>query len=138
MTEQGWNHERAEVNVVDVHYARHGASVPLVLPHGWPEFWYVYRKNKPALAEGFDVVAPDSRGFGDSGKPAPPDSPRDLLKEMVEDLRGLVYAFGFERFGIVGHDVGAYAAQGFARRGTRTTRSRHTTRTAGSSSPPTT
>ena len=47
-------------------------------------------------------------------KPGGP--PRELLGNLVEDLRGLADALGFERFGLVCHDVGAYVAQGFARR----------------------
>lgn len=111
----GWNHGHVDAGGVGLHFVRHGAGFPLVFLHGWPEFWYVYRKNIPALAEDFDVVAPDLRGFGESEKPPLPDPPRDLLKRLVEDLRGLVDALGLGRFGIVSHDVGAYVAQGFAR-----------------------
>lgn len=110
-----WNHQYLDANGIRIHYVRHGEGLPLVLLHGWPEFWLTWRKNIPPLAEGFDVVAPDLRGFGDSDKPALPDPPGDLLKDYVEDLRGLADALGFERFGIVSHDVGAYVAQAFAR-----------------------
>jgi pimeloyl-ACP methyl ester carboxylesterase len=110
-----WNHQYLDANSLRIHYVRHGEGLPLVLLHGWPEFWLTWRKNIPPLAEGFDVVAPDLRGFGDSDKPALPDPPGDLLKDYVEDLRGLADALGFERFGIVSHDVGAYVAQAFAR-----------------------
>lgn len=110
-----WNHQYLYANSLRIHYVRHGEGLPLVLLHGWPEFWLTWRKNIPPLAEGFDVVAPDLRGFGDSDKPALPDPPGDLLKDYVEDLRGLADALGFERFGIVSHDVGAYVAQAFAR-----------------------
>ena len=110
-----WNHQYLDANGIRIHYVRHGEGLPLVLLHGWPEFWLTWRKNIPLLAEGFDVVAPDLRGFGDSDKPALPDPPGDLLKDYVEDLRGLADALGFERFGIVSHDVGAYVAQAFAR-----------------------
>ena len=116
MAGEGWNHEYLEANGVGVHFVRHGGGFPLVLLHGWPEFWYVYRKNIPTLSEGFDVVAPDLRGFGLSGKPTLPDPPSGLLGELVEDLRGLADALGFGRFGIVSHDVGAYVAQSFARK----------------------
>jgi pimeloyl-ACP methyl ester carboxylesterase len=85
-----------------------------VLLHGWPEFWYVWHKNVPVLAESFDVVAPDLRGFGDSDKPGGP--PEELLGNLVEDLRALADAMDFDRFGVVSHDVGAYVAQGFARK----------------------
>ncbi len=58
----GWSHDHVEANGVEVHYVRQGAGEPLVLLHGWPEFWYVWRKNIGPLSEGFDVVAPDLRG----------------------------------------------------------------------------
>jgi pimeloyl-ACP methyl ester carboxylesterase len=108
-----WNHRYVEASGIRVHYVRHGGGAPLVLLHGWPEFWYVWRKNIPTLAESFDVVAPDLRGFGDSDKPG--DPPEELLGNLVEDLRALSDSLGFERFGIVSHDVGAYVAQRFAR-----------------------
>lgn len=109
-----WNHEYVETNGIRVHYVRHGSGTPLVLLHGWPEFWYAWRKNIPALAEGFDVISPDLRGFGESEKPGLPESPSKLREDLVEDLRGLVDALGIERIGIVGHDVGSSVAQRFA------------------------
>ncbi len=111
----GWNHEYAEANGIRIHYVRHGAGEPLFLLHGWPEFWYVYRKNIGPLAEEFDVIAPDLRGFGDTEKPGTPDPPEKLRERMVEDLGALADALGLERFGIVSHDVGSYVAQAFAR-----------------------
>ena len=116
MSAGGWNHEYLDANGIRVHYVRHGGGFPIILLHGWPEFWYVYRKNVPALSEGFDVVVPDLRGFGETEKPPLPDPASDLLGDLVEDLRGLADALGFGRFGIVSHDVGAQVAQGFARR----------------------
>ena len=110
-----WNHQYLDANGINIHYVRHGEGLPLVLLHGWPEFWLTWRKNILPLAASFDVVASDLRGFGDSGKPALPDPPSALLTEYVEDLRGLADALGFERFGVVSHDVGAYVAQAFAR-----------------------
>ena len=110
MNGTAWNHRRLEANGVSIHFVRHGSGHPLVLLHGWPEFWYVWRKNILTLAESFDVVAPDLRGFGDSDKPD--DPPEELRGNLVEDLRALVDFLGFERFGAVGHDVGAYVAQG--------------------------
>ena len=68
-----WNHHYLEANDIRVHYVRHGEGFPLVLLHGWPEFWYTWRKNVPVLAGEFDVVAPDLRGFGDTDKPGLPD-----------------------------------------------------------------
>jgi pimeloyl-ACP methyl ester carboxylesterase len=116
MNGPAWNHRHLRANGIGIHYVRHGGGHPLVLLHGWPEFWYTWRKNIPVLAESFDVVAPDLRGFGDSDKPGTPDPPQKLLGNLVEDLRALADSLGFERFGIVSHDVGAYVAQGFARK----------------------
>ena len=116
MTGLEWNHQHLEANGIGIHYVRHGEGFPLILLHGWPEFWYTWHKNIPALAESFDVVAPDLRGFGDTDKPGLPDPPKELLGSFVEDLRALVDALGFERFGVVSHDVGAYVAQAFARK----------------------
>ncbi len=85
-----WNHGYSEANGITVHHVRHGDGTPLVLLHGWPEFWYAYRKNIPTLAEQFDVVVPD--------------------------LLGLADALELERFGLVSHDVGSFIAQAFARK----------------------
>jgi pimeloyl-ACP methyl ester carboxylesterase len=114
MNGPAWNHDYVEANGINIHYVRHGEGYPLVLLHGWPEFWYGWSKNIPVLAGSFDVVAPDLRGFGDTDKPGGP--PDELLGDMVEDLRALADSLGFERFGVVSHDVGAYVAQGFARK----------------------
>jgi pimeloyl-ACP methyl ester carboxylesterase len=108
-----WNHRHVDANGIRIHYVRQGSGAPLVLLHGWPEFWYTWRKNIPTLADRFDVVAPDLRGFGDTEKPE--DPPDELLGNLVEDLRAIADSLGFQRFGIVSHDVGAYVAQGFAR-----------------------
>lgn len=110
-----WNHATVTANGISIHYVRHGpesgaAPGSLVLLHGWPEFWYSWRKTIPALAQAFDVVAPDLRGFGDSEKPA--GVPR--VTDYVRDLKGLMDGLGIERAGLVAHDVGAYVAQGFA------------------------
>jgi pimeloyl-ACP methyl ester carboxylesterase len=116
MNRLDWNYRHVDANGIRIHYVRHGSDFPLVLLHGWPEFWYTWRKNIPVLAGEFDVVVPELRGFGDTDKPGLPDPPKELLGNFVEDLRGLADSLGFERFGVVSHDVGAYVAQGFARK----------------------
>ncbi len=115
MTEPAWNHQYVHANGIRIHFVRHGAGFPLVLLHGWPEFWRTWRKNILPLAECFDVIVPDLRGFGDTDKPARPALEAYTLEAHVEDLRGLADALGLARFGIVSHDVGAYVAQAFAR-----------------------
>lgn len=108
-----WLHGVAAVNGVDMHYVREGAGGPVILLHGWPEFWWGWHRNIPALAEHFDVVAPDLRGFGDTKETADVPAGPDI---HAADILSLADALGFKRFGIASHDVGAYVAQAIARR----------------------
>ena len=110
-----WNHEKTRLNGIEIHYVRAGAGVPLMLLHGWPEYWYAWRKLIPLLADGFDVVAPDLRGFGESGKPPGAALEVYRLEDHVEDALALADSLGWERFGIVSHDIGAMVAQAMAR-----------------------
>ncbi len=111
MAAPDWNHQYAELGEFRAHYVRHGAGRPLVLLHGWPEFWYTFHKNIPVLAERFDVIAPDLRGFGDSDKPV--ETP--TVESYADDLKALADHLGLDRFGVVTHDVGSSVMQVFAR-----------------------
>ena len=51
-----WDHGYAEANGIKIHHVRHGSGTTIVLLHGWPEFWYVYRKNIPIVVERLDVI----------------------------------------------------------------------------------
>ncbi len=86
--------------------------MPLMLLHGWPEFWYIWRRNIGVLASRFDVIAPDLRGFGDTDKADGGLS----VEVLADDLFALAGHLGLERFAIVAHDVGAQVAQAAARR----------------------
>lgn len=112
MTIEGpWTHERAVVNDVRLHYVAAGEeSDPLVvLLHGFPEFWYSWRRQIPALADvGFRVVAPDMRGYNASEKPRGLGSYRSA--ELVGDVVGLVEHLGGESARVVGHDWGGIVA----------------------------
>ena len=110
-----WNHQFLQANGIRIHYVRQGAGAPLVLLHGWPEFWLTWRKNIGPLSENFDVIVPDLRGFGETDKPDLPAWQGYALEMLVEDLRGLLDGLGIDRCGIVSHDVGAFVAQAFAR-----------------------
>ncbi len=83
---------------------------PVILLHGFPEFWYGWRKQVPALARaGYRVWVPDQRGYGASDKPA---RVADYAVETLAlDVVGLVDAAGVERAAaVVGHDWGAAVA----------------------------
>jgi pimeloyl-ACP methyl ester carboxylesterase len=82
----------------------HGPTVILV--HGFPESWYSWRRQIPALANaGYRVVAVDVRGYGRSGKPARVEDYR-MLKH-AGDMAALVDALGCGTATIIGHDWGA-------------------------------
>ena len=82
---------------------------PIMLLHGFPEFWWGWRKQIDALAErGFRVVVPDLRGYGESDAPRSVEAYR--RSSLVADIVGLADALGFERFDLVGHDWGGLVA----------------------------
>jgi pimeloyl-ACP methyl ester carboxylesterase len=84
---------------------------PLVLLlHGFPEFWYAWRKQIPALARQFRVVAPDLRGYNLSDKPPGGYD----LDSLVRDVPALIEALGERRASVVGHDWGAVIGWGAA------------------------
>lgn len=108
-------HGYAQLSEVKLHYAEAGAGhgQVVVLLHGYPEFWYSWRHQIPALAErGFRVVAPDMRGYNLSDKPPGVGSYR--IESLVGDLRELVEHFGGGRAHVVGHDWGGIVAWYFA------------------------
>lgn len=79
---------------------------PIFLLHGFPEFWYCWRKQIPYLAEkGFRVIVPDQRGYNLSDKPK---SVADYkIGLLAQDVVNLASALGYERFYLAGHDWGA-------------------------------
>jgi epoxide hydrolase 4 len=106
---------RIATSGISLHVAQAGPdSGPLaILLHGFPEFWYGWKKHIPALAAaGFRVWAPDQRGYNTSDKPR---SVRDYsLDTLAADVVGLIDAAGRERAILVGHDWGAAVAWLFA------------------------
>ena len=102
-------HKFVETNGIRMHYVEQGTGPLVVLCHGWPESWYSWRHQIPALAAaGFRVVAPDQRGYGQTDAPAPIESYNIL--NLVGDIVGLVNNLGVESAVIVGHDWGAPGA----------------------------
>jgi pimeloyl-ACP methyl ester carboxylesterase len=104
-------HRTIEANGSRFHVARAGSGPPLLLLHGWPEFWLTWEPVMRRLADRFELIAPDLRGFGDSDKP---DGPWGAA-EHAADLLALLDALGLGRVGAVGHDVGGAVMQAMAR-----------------------
>jgi len=65
----GVTHHTAAVNGIRMHYADAGQGPPVFLLHGFPETWFGWRKQIPALAQRYRVIVPDLRGYGDTEKP---------------------------------------------------------------------
>jgi len=91
-----------------LHAVTGGEGPPLLLVHGWPQFWYQFRLIMPTLARDFSVVAVDQRGIGLSDKPPGGYDTATLASDLV----ALMDALGHHRFALYGTDVGmpiAYA-----------------------------
>jgi pimeloyl-ACP methyl ester carboxylesterase len=102
-------HRTIEANGIRMHLAEEGSGPLVVLCHGFPESWYSWRHQLPALAAaGFHAVAPDMRGYGATDAPDAID--RYTLLHLVGDVIGILDALGAETAVLVGHDWGAPVA----------------------------
>jgi pimeloyl-ACP methyl ester carboxylesterase len=96
-------------NGIRMRVAEMGKGPLVILLHGFPESWYSWRHQLPALAKaGYRVVAPDLRGYGKSDKPAAVED-YDIHK-LTADVVGLIDAFGEKTAILIGHDWGAAIA----------------------------
>ncbi|WP_448204636.1 alpha/beta fold hydrolase [Azospirillum sp. sgz302134] len=81
----------------------------VILLHGFPEFWYGWRRQIGALAAaGFRVLAPDQRGYGASDKPRGLDA--YTTDRLAADVLRLADQAGRRTFSVVGHDWGGVVA----------------------------
>ena len=106
---QSFTHHFAQTNGINLHYVEEGQGPLVILLHGFPYIWYMWRRQIRALANaGYRVVAPDIRGFGQSECPATAEDCNML--NCVGDLVGLMQQLGERTAVIVGHDLGAWVA----------------------------
>ncbi|GAA0449649.1 alpha/beta hydrolase [Streptomyces olivaceiscleroticus] len=92
-----------------IHLAEQGSGPLVLLVHGFPECWYSWRHQLPALAAaGYRAVAIDVRGYGRSSKPAATEAYR--MVDLVADNVAVVHALGEETAVVIGHDWGATIA----------------------------
>jgi pimeloyl-ACP methyl ester carboxylesterase len=97
---------------VKIHYVSQGKGPLVVLIHGFPDFWYTWHEQMPALAEHFHVVAIDQRGYNLSDKP---DKVEDYsIVKLVGDVDAVLKHFKQDKAVIVGHDWGGIVAWTFA------------------------
>jgi len=102
-------HRMIGTNGIRLHVAQQGEGPLVILCHGFPECWYSWRHQLPALAKaGFRAVAPDLRGYGRSDRPE--EMEKYTILHDVGDLVGLLDALGVKQAVIAGHDIGATIA----------------------------
>src|SRR5205085_2127295 len=99
-------HRTIDTNGIKMHIAEAGEGPLVLMLHGFPELWYSWRHQLPALAEaGYHAVAPDVRGYGRTDAPKPIEA--YSMKEMTADAVGVLDALGEQTAVVVGHDWGA-------------------------------
>jgi pimeloyl-ACP methyl ester carboxylesterase len=102
----------ADSDGVKIHYVTAGEGPLVVLIHGFPDYWYSWRDQMPALAKHFQVVAIDQRGYNKS------DQPKEVkdyaLEKLVGDVDAVREHFKKDKIILVGHDWGGLVAWSYA------------------------
>lgn len=107
----GFQQARVTTSGTEINLVFGGEGPPLLLLHGNPLTHVMWHKIAPRLARHFTVVAPDLRGYGDSGKPdGGPDHAAYSFRAMAQDQAEVMEALGFTSFRVAGHDRGGRVA----------------------------
>jgi epoxide hydrolase 4 len=102
----------ADSDGVKIHYVTLGKGPLVVMLHGFPDYWYTWRDQMPALAKHFQVVAVDLRGYNQSDQPKGVEN--YALDKLVEDVSAVIKHLRREKATLVGHDWGGAIAWTFA------------------------
>jgi haloacetate dehalogenase len=107
----GFSRQRIATGETEINLVLGGKGPPLLLLHGYPQTHVMWHKVAPALAAQFTVVAPDLRGYGDSGKPAS-DAAHNVYskRSTARDMVAVMERLGFKSFFLAGHDRGGRVA----------------------------
>lgn len=101
-------HGYASVNGLTLHYLEQGRGPPVLMLHGFPDHAGAWRPLANRLADSYRVIAPDLRGYGESGRPTSDSDYR--LDLLIDDIVGLVDALGLATVCLCGHDWGGVLA----------------------------
>jgi len=101
-------HGYADSNGVKIHYASLGSGPLVVMIHGFPDYWYTWRRQMEGLADKFQVVAIDQRGYNLSDKPAGVENYDVRL--LIGDVVAVIKHLGQQKAVVVGHDWGGLVA----------------------------
>jgi pimeloyl-ACP methyl ester carboxylesterase len=100
----GVEHRFLNAGGLRMHLAQAGEGRPIVMLHGWPQHWYLWRRVMPVLAPRARVLCPDLRGFGWTDAP----SGGYDRETMAQDVLALLDELGLDRVDLVGHDWGGW------------------------------
>jgi pimeloyl-ACP methyl ester carboxylesterase len=100
----GVDHEFVSAGGLRTHVALAGDGPPVLLLHGWPQHWYMWRDVIPVVAPHARVIAPDFRGFGWTEVP---DAGYEKT-QLADDVIALLDELGVEEVTVAGHDWGGY------------------------------
>jgi len=101
-----------EINGIKLHTVIIGSGEPLMLLHGFPDFWYGWRDIILGLKDKYRLIVPDMRGYNLSDKPEGVEN--YTLEILVDDIKKLSEALNLGKFSLAGHDWGGPVAWGFA------------------------
>jgi len=93
-----------ETNGITLHTIIIGKGEPLVLLHGFPDFWFAWKKLIPLIKDKYQLIIPDMRGYNLSDKPAGVENYR--MELLIEDIHGLIEYFNLDSVYLAGHDWG--------------------------------
>jgi pimeloyl-ACP methyl ester carboxylesterase len=86
-----------------------GEGPLVILLHGWPQCWYLWRHQiDPLVNAGYRVAVPDQRGYGGSSSPA--EVSEYDIRKLTADVDGIRAALGYDTFKLIGHDWGCVVA----------------------------
>jgi pimeloyl-ACP methyl ester carboxylesterase len=105
-------HRTADNDGVSIHYVTLGEGPLVVMIHGFPDFWYLWRDYLGALSGDYQVVAIDQRGYNQSDKPTGVD--RYTYEFLVGDVAAVIEDTGNQSATVIGHDWGGAVAWQFA------------------------
>jgi len=101
-----------ETNGIKLHTVMIGEGPPLVLLHGFPDFWYGWKSVIPGLKSDYKLIIPDMRGYNLSDKPEGVENYK--IELLIDDIKGLIETLQLGKIFLAGHDWGGIVAWAFA------------------------
>lgn len=105
---EGLEEKFIETNGLKLHTVITGKGEPIVLLHGFPDFWYGWKNIIPGLKDEYKLIIPDMRGYNTSDKPE--GEKNYTIDLLVKDIKGLCAALNLEKVTLAGHDWGGMVA----------------------------